>query len=86
VLDPEVVFRADVAPATRREIHGADEVAEMILARGARFAPHARPAVVNGMAGVIVEIAPGHRNVVGFTVAGGRIASIDVVTVEASEL
>ena len=44
VLDPDVVFRADRGPrGDRMPVTGAAEVAETILARGARFAPHARP-------------------------------------------
>src|SRR6184192_4375515 len=60
VLDPDVVFRADRGPrGDRMPVTGAAEVAETILARGARFAPHARPAIVNGNAGVIV--VPGKK-------------------------
>jgi len=80
VLDPDVVFRADRGPrGARMPITGAAEVAETILARGARFAPHARPAIVNGNAGVIV--VPGKKPiaVVSFSVAGGRIVEIDLV-------
>jgi RNA polymerase sigma-70 factor (ECF subfamily) len=82
VLDPDVVFRVDVAPEIRREVRGAHEVAAMVLARGARFAPHARPAIVNGMAGAVVEGPGGLRTAVAFSVAGGRVVEIDVVSVE----
>src|SRR5918911_397503 len=57
VLDPDVVFRADtggVPPRARPPVSGAEEVARRILARGAPFAPLARPAVVNGAAGLVV--------------------------------
>ena len=80
VLDPDVVFRADRGSrGARMPITGAAEVAETILARGARFAPHARPAIVNGTAGVIV--VPGKKPiaVVSFSVADGRIVEIDLV-------
>jgi RNA polymerase sigma factor (sigma-70 family) len=80
VLDPDVVFRADRGPrGARMPITGAAEVADTILARGARFAPHARPAIVNGNAGVIV--VPGQKPiaVVSFSVADGRIVEIDLV-------
>ena len=80
VLDPDVVFRADRGPgAEGLPVTGAAEVAETILARGARFAPHARPAIVNGNAGVIV--VPGRKPiaVVSFSVADGRIVEIDLV-------
>ena len=82
VLDPDVVFRIDVggvAPAARPPIVGAEAVAARVLERGSRLAPHARPAIVNGAAGVLV--VPGKRPfaVVGFTISGGRIAEIDVI-------
>jgi RNA polymerase sigma factor (sigma-70 family) len=80
VLDPDVVFRADRGPrGLRVPVTGAEEVARTILARGSRFAPYARPAIVNGNAGVIV--VPGNRPiaVVSFSVAGGRIVEIDLV-------
>ena len=80
VLDPEVVFRADRGPAgTPTSVEGAAAVAHQVLARGSRFAPFARPALVNGAAGVIV--APGRKPiaVVGFTVVGERIVEIDVI-------
>jgi len=79
VLDPDVVFRADRTTATW-PLSGARHVARRILERGAPFAPHARPAIVNGAAGVVVQ--PGGRvvAVVGFTVTGGRIVEIDLIT------
>jgi RNA polymerase sigma-70 factor (ECF subfamily) len=80
VLDPDVVFRVDSGPrGDRLPVVGAANVARRILARGARLAPHARPAIVNGNAGVIV--APGTQPVavVGFTVEGGRIVEIDLI-------
>ena len=50
-----------------------------VLARGRPFARFARPAIVNGSAGLVV--APGGRPmaVVGFTSARGRIVAIDLV-------
>jgi hypothetical protein len=54
-------------------------VASTVLARGSRFAPYARRAIVNGMAGVIVD-AGGRHNVVAFNVVDGRIRSIDLVS------
>ena len=49
------------------------------LERGSRLAPFARPAIVNGTAGVVVAPEGGPFAVVGFTVAGGRIVEIDLV-------
>ena len=83
VLDPDVVFRADRgrsavsgAPST---VTGAVAVAEQVLARAPRFAGFARPAVVNGSAGLIVIPRDRPIAVIGFTVARGRIAEIDLV-------
>lgn len=83
VLDPEVVFRADrgrVSPLARRPITGAADVATQLLARGSRFAPQARIALVNGTAGLIVGPARRPFAVVGFTLAHGRIVAIDLIT------
>jgi RNA polymerase sigma-70 factor, ECF subfamily len=82
VLDPDVVFRIDaggVAPRARPPIEGAEAVAAQILERGAPLAPHARPALVNGNAGLIVVPREKPIAVVGFLIAGGRIAEIDLV-------
>jgi len=82
VLDPDVVFRIDVggvAPAARPPIEGAEALAAQVLQRASRLAPHARPAIVNGTAGVIVVPAKRPIAVVGFTISGGRIAEIDVI-------
>ena len=76
------VFRADtggrpnLAPA---QLKGASEVAKYAVARGARFAPYCRPALVNGSAGLIAETHAGLIAVVGFTVTDGRITTIDLV-------
>jgi RNA polymerase sigma factor (sigma-70 family) len=83
VLDPDVVFRVDTGPDERRArppVHGAAEVARTVLARGTRFAPLGRPALVNGAAGIVVGPPSRPAAVVGFTVAGGRIVTIDLVT------
>jgi len=82
VLDPDVVFRIDgggVAPRARPPIEGAEAVAAQILERGAPLAPFARPALVNGNAGLIVIPHVKPIAVVGFVIAGGRIAEIDLV-------
>ena len=83
VLDPEVVFRIDAGgrgSRAREPINGAEPVARQILARGTPFARFARPAVVNGSAGVVV--APGGiaMAVVGFTTSRGGIVAIDLIT------
>jgi RNA polymerase sigma factor (sigma-70 family) len=82
VLDPDVVVRADrgtLRPGASRVMRGARAVADQALRGGARLAGFARPALVNGAAGLV--IAPGGRPfaVVGFTVARGKIAEIDIL-------
>src|SRR5438093_10612118 len=82
ILDPDVVFRIDaggVPPRARPPVVGAEAVARQVLARGSRFAPFARPAIVNGAAGLVIVPVSEAIAVVGFTVAGGRIAEIDLV-------
>src|SRR5204863_5704032 len=73
VLDPEVVFRIDaggVVPRARPPVVGAEAVARQVLARGARLAGFARPAIVNGSAGFVIVPVDRPFAVVGFTVAG----------------
>ena len=82
VLDPDVVFRIDagkLSALARPPVVGAPAVAEQIISRGSRFAPHARPALVNGAAGAVVGREERPFAVVGFTVAGGRITEIDLI-------
>jgi RNA polymerase sigma factor (sigma-70 family) len=84
VLDPDVVFRADrgrlaAGTGAQARVTGAEQVAEQILSRGSRFAPFARPAIVNGHAGVVVAPAGKPIAVVGFTVVRGRIVEIDLI-------
>jgi RNA polymerase sigma-70 factor, ECF subfamily len=59
---------------------GAAALARQVLSRGSRFAPQARPALVNGTAGLIVGPQRTPFAVVGFTIAQGRIAAIDLIT------
>lgn len=82
VLDPEVVFRLDGGGAgllARAPIVGAGAVATEILSTGAPFAPMAERALVNGAPGAIVRAGGKPRYVIGFTVAHGRIAAIDLI-------
>jgi ketosteroid isomerase-like protein len=83
VLDPNVVFRADRGATSLRArppIVGADAVAKRVLAEGSPFAALARPALVNGGAGVVVGRRGRPFAVVSFTITGGRIAAIDLIT------
>jgi hypothetical protein len=70
--------RAAAAAGASREARGAPAVAERALAF-AWLARFARPALVNGAAGVVV--APRGRlfSVIGFTIRGGRIVAIDIL-------
>jgi Sigma-70, region 4 len=82
VLDPVAVLRADGGsrPArASREVRGAQAVAKGALAFS-RFAQLARPALVNGAAGVVA--APGGEPfaVLGFTIVRGKIVEVDILT------
>ena len=84
VLDPNVVFRADTGAGSRgarAPIAGATDVAKRVLERGRPLAGLARPAIVNGGAGLVVG-RPGRRPmaVVSFTIARSRIVAIDLIT------
>jgi len=82
VLDPDVEFRLDAGEVTalaRPPIRGAAAVAREILARGTPLAPLARPATVNGAAGAYVARDGRLLALVGFTVAGGRVAALDLI-------
>ena len=81
LLDPDVVVRADSgAPAGSawREVRGAREVARHALSFS-RFAGRARPALVNGAAGIVSWTPDGRPfSVIGFTVRRGRIVEMDI--------
>src|SRR5918993_3994177 len=79
VLDPDVVLRADYGAAgASRVVWGARAVAGQALTFS-QFAPFARPALVNGAAGLVT--APGGRplSVMGFTVRRGKVVEIDLL-------
>ncbi|HEX8803029.1 MAG TPA: RNA polymerase sigma factor SigJ [Acidimicrobiales bacterium] len=80
VLDPDVVLRSD----------GGDQLAATALVRGAttvasramgfaRLAPFVRPALVNGIAGVVVAPEGEPVSVMAFTVVDDRVVAIDVL-------
>jgi RNA polymerase sigma-70 factor (ECF subfamily) len=82
VLDPDVIFRVDTGGLTalaRPPVVGAAAVAEQVLSRGSRFAPDARPALVNGTAGLVVMRGGRPFAVLGCTVADGRIVELDLI-------
>ena len=82
VLDPDVVFRVHTVegdPRARPPTLGAEEVARSALRGGRAFAPYARPAIVNGAPGVLVEIKGKRFAVMGCTVKNDRLTAIDLV-------
>ncbi len=80
VLDPDVVLRSEGGagrPGASAVVRGAPAVARQALT----FAPlgqFARPALVNGAAGVVVAQHGRPRAVLAFTVSRGKIVEIDV--------
>jgi RNA polymerase sigma-70 factor, ECF subfamily len=81
VLDPDVVLRADGGAAPTRPtvvLRGARTVAGGAVA-AQKLAPSARPALINGAAGVVTVVGGRPFSVMGFTVAHGRIVAIDVL-------
>jgi RNA polymerase sigma-70 factor (ECF subfamily) len=82
VLDPDVVFRVDPgrgSPLARPPIVGADAVAREVVARGSRFAPLGRTALVNGSVGMVVGRAETPFAVAGCTIVGERIVALDLI-------
>lgn len=78
VLDPDVVLRADRVEGLTI-VRGARDVAAKAL-MFARLLPLARPAVVNGVAGVVSVLEDQVLSVMAFTVRGGKIMEIDIVS------
>jgi RNA polymerase sigma-70 factor (ECF subfamily) len=81
VLDPDVVLRADVGarpPAASRVIRGAAAVAGQALL-GARPDSVLHPALINGVAGVVITIRGRPIALMAFTVTGSTIAEIDAI-------
>jgi RNA polymerase sigma factor (sigma-70 family) len=79
LLDPDVVLRADeatVQAGATREVRGAAAVAETFSGR----AMAARPALVDGAAGAVWAQGGRPRVVFDFTIAGGRIVGIDLLS------
>jgi RNA polymerase sigma factor (sigma-70 family) len=82
LLDPDIVMRVDRGAVPRggsRELRGVAAVSAEVLTF-ARLARFARPALVNGAAGVVVARDGGAPlAIVGFTVAAGRIVELDLL-------
>jgi RNA polymerase sigma factor (sigma-70 family) len=81
LLDPDVAFRFHTVegdPRAREPIVGAETVARRAL-RGARtFAPHGRPALVNGKPGIVTVIDDKRFATMDCTIRDGRLATIDL--------
>ncbi|MFJ3980188.1 sigma-70 family RNA polymerase sigma factor [Streptomyces sp. NPDC090021] len=80
VLDPEVVARSDggaLRPSLVRR--GAAGVASQAITF-ARLAEAARPALVNGLPGVVALAEGRALSVMAFTVRDGRIVALDILT------
>src|SRR5262249_52318421 len=82
VLAPEVVLRFDPGPGPLApfEITSAQAVARHVLRTALRFLPHAVPATVNGTPGVLYGTWDQPLGVLGFTVAHGQIAELNLIT------
>ena len=79
VLDPDVVLRAD-GGAGLTEIRGADTVARRALTFQQLATTAAiRHALVNGAAGLVSTVNGEPVSVLSFTIAGGRVAEIDIL-------
>lgn len=80
-LHPDVLVRADAGalmPGLPREVRGADAAAKQALLFSRR-AGFARPALVNGGAGIVAISDGKPLSVMGFTVVDGKIAEIDIL-------
>ena len=79
MLDPEVVLRSDgglIRPGLSRELPGAAAVVKRVAKGRARAA---RPALVNGVVGVVVAPRGRLLMVLSFTISGGKIVEIDAI-------
>jgi RNA polymerase sigma factor (sigma-70 family) len=82
LLDPDVVLRTDagaILPGASRMVRGAAAVAQQTVTFTKSRRGEAKPALVNGAAGVVWASRNRPFSVVGFTVRHGRIAEIDVL-------
>jgi RNA polymerase sigma-70 factor, ECF subfamily len=79
VLDPDVVLRADYGPRpASTAVRGAQVVARGAPAFAGR-AQHARSALINGSAGVVVVVRERLLAVLAFAIRDGRATEIDIL-------
>jgi RNA polymerase sigma-70 factor (ECF subfamily) len=85
VLAPDVVLHFDLGPGREPlpTLVGAGAVAGHVTRTAPRFVAHARPAVVNGAVGLLFVTAGQPLSVLSFTVSGGRIVEMDLVSAPA---
>ncbi|MEO3872234.1 sigma-70 family RNA polymerase sigma factor [Nonomuraea sp. B12E4] len=81
ILNPDVVMRADggVLTGGLRIIRGAANVIRQAMAHR-RIAAVGYPVLINGIAGLVTTVEGQPLSVMCFTVAGGRIAAIDILS------
>jgi len=77
VLDPDVVLRSATADGVTL-VRGATAVASGAVTFQ-RLAPLSRPVLVNGAAGLVVDLDGELYSVLAFTVVEGRIVEIDIL-------
>jgi RNA polymerase sigma factor (sigma-70 family) len=77
VLAPDVVLRSHRRDGDPLSLHGAEQVSRGAMS-ARRFAPHVRPALVNGAAGVVAFDGEQPFAVLAFTVVEDHVAAIDV--------
>jgi RNA polymerase sigma-70 factor (ECF subfamily) len=83
LLDPEAVLRFDLGPDNPEvlpTLFGAEAIARHIVRSAPRFISLARPVWVNGAAGALFGTRDDPLSVLSFTVAGGRIAELGMVS------
>jgi len=79
VLDPDIVLRSDDGSGRLLSLRGARSVANQAL-MFTRLSPFVRPALINGVAGVVVAPNGRVRSIMAFTVVDNRIVAIDAIT------
>jgi RNA polymerase sigma factor (sigma-70 family) len=81
VLDPDIVVRSDggaLRPELSMVVRGATGVARRAAAFSRREA-RLHPVLVNGGAGVVATLDGRPFSIMGFTIAGGRIVTVDIL-------
>ena len=81
VLHPDVVLRADFGAASAGapgEVRGATAVARLALLLASPDRD-ARPALINGAAGVVIFVGGRPISLLGFTIVAGRVVEIDAI-------